>query len=263
MRTALGIGIFLGFFGLLHAQKPFKQYPSLEHTGYRLPPDWNRPAEWVFARLRYPDIYRGAYGESLYWSMDYPAGDRHLAQGIRRLTRLDVRSVEQVVDLDGSDDVYNWPFLYGVEVGMWDLTPEEAAQLRDYLLRGGFLMVDDFHGPPEWQNFERGMQMVFPDRDIVDLTAKDTIFKVFTDIDRLQQIPSAQYINTGVTWEKNGFTPHFRGIRDSKGRLMVVINHNMDLGDAIEWSDDPRYPEKFASLAYRTITNYVIYNLTH
>src|SRR5579875_3347737 len=101
------------------------------------------------------------------WTMDYPRSDRHLLQGVRRLTRIDTRSVEQVVSLDGTDDIYNWPCLYAVEVGHWLLPPAQARQLREYLLRGGFLMVDDFHGSEpypdflgplnEWETFTRSM----------------------------------------------------------------------------------------------------------
>ena len=107
--------------------------------------------------------------------MDYPRSDRHLLQGVRRLTRIDTRSVEQVVDLDGTGDVYNWPMMYAVEVGHWNLPDDQAAQLREFLLRGGFLMVDDFHGSEtyrginEWQVFTAGMSKVFPDRPIVDI----------------------------------------------------------------------------------------------
>lgn len=261
----MGIAVLLGGWGLLLAQKPFKQYNiTIEHNNFPLPPDWDKPTEWVFARLKYRDMDRFRNGDSYYWTMDYPQGDRHLAIGIRRLTRVDVRSVEQVVELDGSDDIYNWPFLYAVEVGHWDLAPEHAEQLRDFLLRGGFLMVDDFHGQYEWELFEQGMSLVFPDRPIVDLEQKDTIFHTMSDVDRLMQIPSAAYIQTRLTYERpDGYPAHWRGILDDKGRVMVVINHNMDLGDAIEWSDDPRYPEEFASAAYKVLTNYVIYNLTH
>ena len=97
-----------------------------------LPPDWNVPHEWVTARLMWRS-YRGgrmAFGFGG-WGTDYPGGDRNLIEGVRRLTRIDVRSVEQAVDLDGSDDVYNWPFLYAVEVGAWNLDDAEAKQLRN------------------------------------------------------------------------------------------------------------------------------------
>jgi hypothetical protein len=195
-------------------------------------------------------------------------------QGIRRLTRIDTRSVEQVVELDGTDDIYNWPTLYGVEVGHWELPDNQAAQLRDYLLRGGFLMVDDFHGSDardhdqginEWEIFTESMNKVFPDRRIEDLPEADQIFHTVYDLDDRFQVPGEQFLETGLTYEKGptGKVPHWRGIRDDKGRVMVAICHNMDLGDAWEWSDDPRYPEKWASLAYRIAVNYFIYDLTH
>jgi hypothetical protein len=171
--------------------------------------------------------------------------------------------VEQVVDLDGTDDVFNWPTMYAVEVGHWDLTDAMADQLRDYLLRGGFLMVDDFHGTLEWNVFLRGMNKVFPDRKIVDLDNKDPIFHVIYDLDDRFQIPGWQWSISGKTYEYDGFDPKWRGIYDDKGRVMVAICHNMDLGDAWEWSDDPRYPEKWAGLAYRVAVNYFMYDLTH
>jgi len=265
LHLLLAIAVLLAGWGLLLAQKPFKQYQiTIEHDNFPLPADWQRPTEWVFARLKYRDSERFQFGDSFYWTMDYPQGDRLLATGIRRLTKVDVRSVEQVTEPDGSDDIYNWPFLYGVEVGHWDITPEQAAQIRDYLLRGGFLMVDDFHGSLEWEQFQAGMNLVFPDRPIEDLQQKDLVFHTISDVDQLIQIPGAQFLQTGITYEKgDGFPAHFRGIRDDKGRLMVIINHNMDLGDAIEWSDNPRYPEKYSAAAYRVLTNYVVYNLTH
>jgi hypothetical protein len=114
------------------------------------PPDANEKTEFAFARLRYPS-WRGSGRGGMWayrgnWTIDYPKADRHFVQGLRRLTRVHTRSVEQVVDLE-SDEVYNWPWLYVVEPGHWDLSDAQAAKLRDYLLRGGFLMTDDFHEP--------------------------------------------------------------------------------------------------------------------
>jgi hypothetical protein len=114
--------------------------------------------------------------------MDYPRSDRHLLEGVRRLTRIDSRSVEQVVSFDGSDDMFNFPTLYAVEVGHWRLSDDNAKQLREFLLRGGFLMVDDFHGSSaadhdqhinEWANFTEGMNKIFPDRAIEDIPDDD------------------------------------------------------------------------------------------
>ena len=269
--TSLGV---LGIWGVLRAQKPFREYPGIEYENFELPPDYQDRTEWTRARLKYPDIFRFRYGRDLYWTMDYPRSDRHLLQGVRRLTRINTRSVEQVVELDGSDDIYNWPMLYSVEVGHRNLPDDQTAQLRDFLLRGGFLMVDDFHGSDardhedgisEWEVFTASMNRVFPDRRIEDLPDADQIFHTVYDLNDRFQVPGWQWHETGLTYEKGptGKEPHWRGIRDDKGRVMVAICHNMDLGDAWEWSDDPRYPEKWASLAYRIAVNYFIYDLTH
>jgi hypothetical protein len=200
-----------------------------------------------------------------YWTMDYPRSDRHLLEGVKRLTRIDTRSAEQVVDLDGTDDIYNWPVTYGVEVGHWLLPDEQVKRLRDYLLRGGFFMCDDFHGDEEWSVFMNSMSKVFPNRPIEEIDSSDPIFHTIFDLDDRFQVPGAQFLETGLTYEKgpSGKVPHWRCIRDDKGRIIVAICHNMDLGDAWEWSDDPRYSEKWAGLAYRIAMNYFVYDLTH
>ena len=258
----------LSALGLLYAQKPFRQYQAAEYIDFPLPADWQNPAEFTRARLKYHAA--GAVhgrndvgGGALAWTIDYPRTDRHFLEGMRRLTRLDARSVEQVVELDNSDDIYNWPFLYAVEVGHWTLNDEEADQLRDYFLRGGFMMTDDFHGTLEWEVFMEGLHKVFPDRPVVDIDNKDSIFHVIYDLDARYQVPGAQYLYSGSKYEYDGFDAKWRGVYDEKGRLMTGICHNMDLGDAIEWSDDPRYPEQYSALAYRIAVNYVMYDLTH
>ncbi|HVW10193.1 MAG TPA: DUF4159 domain-containing protein [Bryobacteraceae bacterium] len=277
----LGLSAGLG----LLAQRPFKEYPAIEYNNFPIPPDYNKKTEWVRARLRYPDIYGYPFKQLFeqdgtpfpgYWTMDYPRSDRHLLAGVKRLTRIDVRTAEQVVDLDGTDDVYNWPVMYAVEVGHWLLPEDEAKQLGEYLNRGGFLMVDDFHGEREWEIFVQSMQRALPGREIVDLPDNDPIFHTIYDLNDRFQVPGAQYFDSGRTYEagmdrtvtgapdyRAGMTPHWRAIYDDKGRVMVAICHNMDLGDAWEVSDEPRYPEKWASLAYRIATNYFVYDLTH
>jgi len=267
----------LGAWGVLHAQRlsqrspsqepprPFKDYPAAEYTDFPLPSDWQKTTEWTRARLHYSSTRRRRGGLDLNWTIDYPRSDRHLLEGVRRLTRIDTRSVEQVVDLDGEDDVYNWPMLYAVEVGYWRLSDQEAAQLREFIQRGGFLMVDDFHSTYEWAGFMASMTKVFPDREVEDLPNDDPIFHTIYDLSERFQVPGAQYLRSGRTYEKdeNGRPEHWRCIRDDRGRVIVAICHNMDLGDAWEWSDDPHYDEKFASLAYRIGMNYFIYDLSH
>ena len=278
MRRKIGVislGIAaLSICGVLLAQKPFKEWPGIEYDNFPLPKDYSQKTEWTRARLRYPDIYGYPDADLFlnngrqfpgYWTMDYPRSDRHLLEGVRRLTRIDARSVEQVVSFDGTDDMYNFPVMYAVEVGHWRLRDKDAAQLREYLLRGGFLMVDDFHGNDDWAIFIESMNRVFPDRPIVDIKDSDPINHVLYDLDERVQVPGSQYLETGLTYEhgESGKIPHWRGIYDDRGRLIVAICHNMDLGDAWEHSDDPMYAEKWAGLAYKIAMNYFVYDLTH
>ena len=239
-------------------------------VGMPLPDDWKRPAEWTFARLMFPpgplDGYAGRFdgdwrqGLSL-WTQDFPKADRMLAAAMRRLTRIDARSVEQSVNLDDGDEIYNWPWLYAVQVGEWGLTDAQCLKLRDYLLRGGFFMADDFHGRQEQAFFEMTMKKVFPERSIVDIPDTDAIFHTIYDLDERYQIPGAEHLDTG--YKKDGRGARWRGIYDDKGRLMVAITQNSDLGDSWEWSDEARYPLKFSSLGLKIGVNYVVYAMTH
>lgn len=234
----------------------------LEDNPAPIPPDANEKTEFVFARLRYPTFAAGYWGWRGAWATDYPKADRQFLQGVRRLTRIHVRSMEEVVDLD-SDAIYDWPWIYAVEVGHWDLTDEQCKRLREYLLRGGFLMTDDFHGTYEWDVFLASMKRVFPDRPIVDIPDDDPIFHVLYDLNERFQVPGIQYFYSGRPYERDGVVPRWRAIYDDRGRIMVAICHNMDLGDAWEWADLPQYPERWASLAYRIGINYIIYAMTH
>jgi hypothetical protein len=238
----------------------------------------NQMAEFSWARLRYTTAmggggyggfggYGGGYGRGGYgtWQRDFNKADRQFLMALNRLTRINGRSTEQVVDLD-SDDIYNYPFVYAVMVHTWTFTDDEAKRMREYLLKGGFLMVDDFHGTAEWDEFMAGMRQIFPDANkypVEDLSDKDEIFHVLYDMDDRFQVPGEHYVRDGQTYEMDGYVAKWRGIRDDHGRLVVAICHNMHLGDAWEWADDPAYPEQFASMAFRVGLNYVMYSMTH
>jgi hypothetical protein len=231
--------------------------------------DPHEKAEFYWSRLQYGSRARafGGYGYGYgSWSRDYPKADRQFLLAMKRLTRVEGRSYEQVVDLDSVDnerDIDNYPWVYAVQVQTWTFTEPEAKKLREYLLKGGFLMVDDFHGTEDWETFLEGMRMVFPDRPIEDLDNKDELFHTLYDLDDRFQVPGEQYVNTGRTYEKDGYVPKWRAIRDDKGRVIVAICHNMHLGDAWEWADMPEYPERFASMAFRIGLDYIIYGMTH
>jgi len=230
----------------------------------------NVKAEFYWSRLAYSPSMAGTQGFGGYgrrgwfhsWSRDYPKADRQFLIAMHRLTRIDGRPIEQVVTLD-SDDIFNYPWIYAVQVENWAFTDVQAKRLREYLLKGGFLMVDDFHGTEDWENFMTGMQQVLPDRPVEDLQSGDEIFHTLYDIDDKMQIPGEQYVWTRRTYEKDGYQPKWRAIRDDKGRIIVAICHNMHLGDAWEWADDPNYPEKFASMAFRIGLDYIMYGMTH
>jgi hypothetical protein len=197
------------------------------------------------------------------WTVDYPRGDRHFASILRRLTRIHVRSAEQPINLDDDDDVYHWPWLYVNLPGNWKLTESQAVKLRDFLLRGGFLMVDNFFGTEEWEIFVESMNRVFPDREIEDLEDDDPIFHNVFDLSKRVQIPGWWALRRGQMYRADGAIARWRGIRDARNRLMVVISFNSDIGDSWEWADDHRYPEHYSALGLRLGINYAIYSMTH
>jgi Domain of unknown function (DUF4159) len=270
-KTLCGIGCALTCLGALYAfQRPFYQLRGVEYRAFELPEDWQQKGEWAFARLMFPggpnDGYRGRFdgdfrlGLSL-WTQDYPRADRHFVLALRRLTRLHVRSVEQPVNLD-EGGVGDWPWLYAVQTGHWQLTDSQAKSLREYLLRGGFFMADDFWGTPEWAVFWDSMGRVFPDRQAVELESNNTIFHTIYDLDDRYQVPGAWGLY-GRGYQNDGRVAHWKGILDDKGRLMVAITMNSDLGDSWEWADAPEYPERYSALGIRIGVNYVTYAMTH
>ena len=262
-------------------QMPWRVYTSMEaYDDIPLPPDYQNKTEWVFARLMYPQNpvgrrgggYRGNrdwHQGGTSWTQDYPRADRHFAVALRRLTRIDVRSVEQPVNLDDGDDVFNWPWLAAGEMGDWLLTKAQAAKLRDYLLRGGFLYLDDFWGPDEWDRFEVSMNAVFPDRPIVEIENSDSIFHSVYDLDDRYQILGQWALGRGgfgggmYNRRVAGTVAQWKGIYDDHHRLMVAMSFNSDVGDSWEFADDPNYPDKFSELGIRIGVNYVTYAMTH
>jgi hypothetical protein len=148
-------------------------------------------------------------------------------------------------------------------MGDWKLTDDQVKKLRDYLLRGGFLMLDDFWGTVEWGRFEETMKAVFPDRPIVEIDNEDAIFHSVYDLDDRYQIPGQWALARRTTFRADGNHAYWRGIYDDNGRLLVAMCFNSDVGDSWEWADDPRYDEKYSALGIRIGVNYVVYAMTH
>lgn len=215
--------------------------------------------EFTFLRLK----YAGGYWRGGSWATDYPKADLQFLYGLRKLTDFTFISSENRALAILSPELFNYPFVYAVEVGYMQLSDEEAAHLREYLMRGGFLVVDDFHGTAEWRNFYTQIKKVFPEYEPEEVPLSDPIFHCYYDIEELIQVPGLQYLYTGRTWEKGGYQARYMGIRHENGRLMVMINHNVDLGDAWEWAEVEEYPREYANLAFKLGINYIIYAMTH
>jgi Domain of unknown function (DUF4159) len=259
-RTATRRWALLALLGLIASQWALGQHPRQSERGP------GPQAEFHMARLIYHDLYPGFRAFRPWWAIDYPEAEYHFIQGIRRLTRIE--SSDDSRHLEASDPaLFDYPWLFAQQVGHWSLSDEEAAALREYLMRGGFLVVDDFWGPSEWSVFMASMNRIFPDRPIVELPESADLLHVLYDLDQRTQIPGLRHLRRGpggtVEVHTQASPPHWRGIFDDRDRLMVAINFNMDMGDGWEEADTPIYPEPMTALAYRFGINYVVYAMTH
>ena len=210
---------------------------------------------FTFVRLK--------YGSSS-WKVDWPDSDRNFIRQLKEKTTLDVAPEEKIVHI-GSEELFRYPFAYIIEPNRLNLSYAEAQNLRAYLLRGGFILVDDFHGKQAWKQFYKQLKKVFPEREPEDIPISHPIFHCFYDIDELMQIPGAGAARRGRTYERGnsgGRTVRCLGVYDDNGRLMMMINFNTDLGDAWEHAADDFYPEKYSEMAFKMGVNAVTYALT-
>ena len=224
--------------------------------------------QWRFVRIRYHFITEGThiqaedyYGEP--WYIDAPAAEQNLSRRVKTATSIQVED-PIVLTLD-DPRLFQYPWIYFVEPGNLKMTDGDVANLREFLLRGGYATFDDFHGPFEWQNLEKELKRVFPDRDIIEVPKEHPVFSSFYKIDTYPQVAGLGSFLQGRSWEKGGFVSHLRTILDDTGRPMVFINWNTDMGDGWEWSNAQDYPGyiKYTSLAYHMGINEIVYALTH
>jgi hypothetical protein len=263
LKLGLRISILLFLVGLSSTLLAFQRRGGIDMDGEYFAPDGTEHVEWIFSRLHFNlNNEFGGFRGFQRWAADYPKSDRQFVMGVQRLTRLNTRPTGQVVELTGTE-IFDAPWLYAEDPGAWTITPTQGALLRDYLLRGGFLFLDDSHGDAEWGALTAGLRVILPNYQIEDLSNDDELFHVFYDLNDRAQIPGTRYIWGGRRYTQDSAIPRWRGVRDSKGRIMVAICHNSDVGDAWEWADSPNYPENLASLAYRIGINYIMYSMTH
>ena len=225
----------------------------------------NYLGEFVFTRAVYHSPY-SPYGwrRGGTWATDFPEADNHFITGIREWAGTNLNVSPRPEHLEILDDsIFEYPLVYIVEPGFMELSDEEAARLREYIMRGGFLFFDDFWGEAEWENVQAQMKKVLPEYEIKDLPRDHPILHSYLDIEETVQVPNIYNAQRGVTSEKGGVTPYHMGIEDKTGRLVVFISRNSDLGDAWEWINDPRYPVKYGLAAYKVGINVVIYAKSH
>ena len=217
--------------------------------------------EFTFIRVQF-DSKRQGWGSGA-WAHDYPEAETNFLRGVSRLSRIHIHSDPEVLRLD-DDRIFEFPFLYLVEIGRDggpDFSAREVENLREYLLRGGFLLIDDFKGEVGWQVFRQVFQEIFPDNRWIKLTANHTIYHIYYDIDGAQRIPGIYFLHGNAP--DDHMNAENWAILDGTGRIMILINWNSDMGDGWEHTYDKMYPTKYANLAYQLGINYLLYALTH
>ena len=263
-RFGGGRGGFRGFGGGgFSAEAPESEFPA--------------NAEFHFLRVEYHDDRGGGFGgfrnvsrrgrASGWWAQDWPDADEHFTKGVQRLTRMDAGDPQHVALTD--DKLFDYPWIYATQVGYWNLSNEETSLLREYLLRGGFLMTDDFwddQGPQEWEVFTEAMNRVLPGQPITDIGLDDSVMHVLYDIQQkdLMFIPGSRHVGRdGQIYQPPGTKSAWRAMYDPKNRMVVSVNFDTDIGDAWEFADVPYYPEGMTTLAYHYGINYLMYAITH
>jgi hypothetical protein len=240
-------------------------------AGIRVPPtDFSDGGftlcKWMFRSVRSEP---GGIG----WSTDYPFGEINLLTRLSDFTKVRVSrdaggAVNYWVVRLTDDQLFECPLLIGTDVGTLGLSDVEVQRLRQYLLKGGFLWVDDFWGSRAWEQWAGQIRRVLPEFPIVDVMPTDPLRQSLFTIKEIKQVPSI------FSWGGPGSDPRERGedsphavlraIADEHGRIMVVMTHNTDIGDSMEREgDDPQYFAAYSPDGYALATNIAVYALTH
>ena len=209
-----------------------------------------------------------------WWDTDYPDADQNFLRGVQRYTYVDTNPSNhhniQLTDPALYDNIFlymNWKRVpIGSSYSGPNFSPEEIEALREFMFRGGFVLVDDFWGQPHLDDMFVEIGKIFPEREIVELDISHEIFHIFFDIDRLAQVPGRM-----VTWDYGGFMklddpsypPVVYAVLDDDGRVMMVANYNTDLGDGWEHTFYEAYPTRYTNEAYKIGINFLIYAFSH
>ncbi len=266
--AALLLASFAGLAQRFRSQEPEDDAPR---------PNFPAQAEFHFIRVEYTDLpefhrtwsyaSRNGTGQG-WWVVDWPDADDHFSTGVERLTRVNTGDPRHLRLTD--DRLFEYPWIYATQTGWWGLNDAETKRLREYLLRGGFIVVDDFWGEEQWQVFRETMNRVLPGRTITDIAETDSVMHVLYDINDKDRtfIPGTRHLRLGPggsvrVYQPAGTSPAWRAMYDDKNRMIVAVNFNTDVGDAWEYADSPLYPEQMTALAYRYGINYLVYAMTH
>jgi len=228
---------------------------SAQHDPYRA--DVAYDGRFTFVRLRWKsDLGYSRRGFSSAWNHDYPRAEQHLGSIVRELTNIDVRADgSRILTLD-DPELFKHPIAFMWEPGFWNLTDGEAATFRDYLLKGGFAIFEDFDGAAQWSNFEAQMRRVLPDGRFVRLDRSHRIFGSFFEIKDID----------AIVHPMSRIAPSYYGIfeaNDPTRRLMVIANFDNDVPEYWEWSGEGLFPFDASNEAYKLGVNYLVYGMTH
>ena len=227
---------------------------------------------FTFCRVRYLQVRREPMGQG--WRTDYPDADRNLMLRLSQLTTTPIRTTREgrpdhlIVRLT-DDEIFECPFLFMSDVGTMRMSSDEAQRLREYLMRGGFLWVDDFWGSYAWEMWVQEIGKALPPgaHPIEDIPPGHMIFNALYNVYDVPQVPSIQFWRRGRGTSERGFdssVPHLRGIRDEQGRIVVLMSHNTDIADGWEREgEDEQFFFEFSPKAYALGINIILYALTH
>ena len=219
------------------------------------PPNPPYDGRFTYARIKFTQtccVMGGRYWD-VKWGHDYPEADQHLPKILQELTTMRIRTDGSVIMALDDPELFKYPFAYLCEVGYWEPSDKEVLGLRNYLLKGGFIIVDDFEGN-HWFNFEAQMKRVLPEARLIPLTAQHPIFDSFYRIDNIDLVDG-----------NFGTRAQFYGVfedNDPAKRMMMVVNYNYDVSEFWEYSDTGLFPIALTNEAYKIGVNYIVYSLS-